>query len=133
MGFISIKLTFKWLEGNIIAIKLYFSCLKDNMLDFGFATYEEIGKELGARLKAQRLMQRFTQGDLAARAGVSPGTVKNLENKGQSSMESAVRIVLALGLSEHLQELFKLQVKSIAQMEQAEQSHRLRAPRRVVV
>ena len=104
--------------------------LKANILDLGFATYKEVCKELGARLKAQRLSQRFTQDALAARAGVSPGTVKNLENKGQSSMESAIRVALALGLSDHLQELFKLQIKSIAQMERAELVKRIRAPRR---
>lgn len=101
-------------------------------MDIGFATHEEVCKELGVRLKAQRLEQQFTQEELAARAGVSAGTVKNLENKGQSSMESAVRIALALGLADHFQTLFKLQVKSIAQMEQAEQAKRLRAPRRVI-
>ena len=104
----------------------------DNMLDFGFATFEEVCKELGSRLKAHRLAQMLTQEELAGRAGVSSGTVKNLENKGQSSIESAVRVALALGLSNDLQELFKLQVKSIAQMEQAEQAKRTRASRRVV-
>ena len=102
------------------------------MLDVGFATYEEVCKELGARLKAQRLAQMLTQEDLAVRAGLSVGTVKNIENKGQSSIESVVRLGLALGLADHFQELFKLQVESIAQMDQAEQSKRIRASRRVV-
>ncbi|BHH85090.1 helix-turn-helix domain-containing protein [Desulforhopalus sp. 52FAK] len=101
-------------------------------MDIGFSTYEEVCKELGARLKAQRLAQLLTQEELAARAGVSAGTVKNIENKGQSSIESVVRLGLALGLADHFQELFNLQVKSIAQMEQKEQSKRIRAPRRVV-
>ena len=102
------------------------------MLDIGFATYEEVCKELGARLKAQRLAQMLTQEDLAVRAGLSTGTVKNIENKGQSSIESVVRLGLALGLADHFQELFKLEVESIAQMAQAEQSKRIRASRRVV-
>ncbi len=102
------------------------------MLDIGFATYEEVCKELGARLKAQRLAQMLTQEELAVRAGLSTGTVKNIENKGQSSIESVVRLGLALGLADHFQELFKLQVKSIAQMDQAEQSKRIRASRRVI-
>ena len=101
-------------------------------MDIGFATYEEVCKELGARLKAQRLAQMLTQEDLAVRAGLSMGTVKNIENKGQSSIESVVRLGLALGLADHFQELFKLQVKSIAQMDQAEQSKRIRASRRVI-
>ena len=100
------------------------------MLDFYFATHEEVCKELGARLKTQRLAQAITQEELAARAGVSAGTIKNLESKGQSSIESVVRVGLALGLSDDLQALFKLKVKSIAQMEQTEQVRRIRAPRR---
>lgn len=100
------------------------------MLDLGFATSEEIRRELGARLKAQRLAQSFAQEELAVRAGVSIGTVKNLENTGQASLESVLRIALALGLADHFQALFALQVKSIVQMEQAEKSKRLRAPRR---
>ena len=96
------------------------------MLDFGFATFEEVCKELAARLKAQRLAQLLTQADLAGRSGVSLGTVKNLEAKGQSSLESFIRIVLALGLADQLAPLFTLQVKTIAQMEQAEQSQRKR-------
>ena len=102
------------------------------MLDIGFATHEEVCKELGARLKAQRLAQMLTQEELAVRAGLSTGTVKNIENKGQSSIESVVRLGLALGLADHFQELFKLQVKSIAQMDQAEQSKRIRASRRII-
>ena len=101
-------------------------------MDIGFSTYEEVCKELGARLKAQRLAQLLTQEELAARAGLSMGTVKNIENKGQSSIESVVRLGLALGLADHFQELFNLQVKSIAQMDQVERSKRIRAPRRVV-
>ncbi|MFT5697859.1 MAG: transcriptional regulator with XRE-family HTH domain [Desulforhopalus sp.] len=102
------------------------------MLDIGFSTCEEVCKELGARLKAQRLVQMLTQEELAARAGLSIGTVKNIENKGQSSIESVVRLALALGLADHFQELFNVQVKSIAQMDQVEQSKRIRAPRRVI-
>ena len=102
------------------------------MLDIGFATHEEVCKELGARLKDQRLTQMLTQEELAVRAGLSTGTVKNIENKGQSSIESVVCLGLALGLADHFQELFKLQVKSIAQMDQAEQSKRIRASRRII-
>jgi len=100
------------------------------MLYFKFASHSEICRELGARLKAQRLAQLVSQEELAQRAGVSIGTVKNIENKGQSSMESTVRIALALGLADQLDVLFRLQVKSIAQMEAAEQAVRRRAPRR---
>ena len=98
------------------------------MLDIGFATYEEVCAELGKRLKRQRLAQGLPQGELAARANVSSGTVKNLESKGQASLESLVRIVMALGLVDELARLFELKVTSIQQMERAQLAERKRAP-----
>jgi transcriptional regulator with XRE-family HTH domain len=97
------------------------------------ATPQEICLELGRRLKAQRLAQPLSQDELAARAGVSTGTVKNLEGKGVSTLLTIVRIVDALGLTGQLQELFELQAPlSIAAMHKAEKSKkRLRAPRKV--
>ncbi|MBY0238815.1 MAG: helix-turn-helix domain-containing protein [Burkholderiaceae bacterium] len=101
------------------------------MLDFAFATHQEICAELGQRLKRQRLVQALTQKDLAERAGVALGTVKNLEAKGISSLESLIRIVMALGLLDDLASLFELQATySIAQMERAQLAERKRAPSR---
>lgn len=99
------------------------------MLDFAFASNEEICAELGIRLKRQRLSQSLSQQELAERAGVSAGTVKNLESKGQSSLETLVRIVTALGLVDDLAQLFQLKVNSIAAMEGAARAQRQRAPR----
>lgn len=87
------------------------------MLHFDLATAEEIGVELGLRLRAQRLAQDLKQAELAARAGVSTGTVRNLEHKGQASLESLLRIVGALGLAGGLAELFVLRSNSIKEME----------------
>jgi transcriptional regulator with XRE-family HTH domain len=100
------------------------------MLEVILANNEEVCLELGARLKAQRLAQLLSREELAARAGISAGTVRNLEVKGHATLESLVRITRTLGLYDHLQTLFVLQRKSIAQMEQAEQAQRLRAPAR---
>jgi transcriptional regulator with XRE-family HTH domain len=52
-------------------------------------------------------MQGWSQVELAQRAGLSSGTVKNLETKGQASLESFVHIVAALGLADDLGELFR--------------------------
>lgn len=100
------------------------------MFDAGFASYKEIGTELGQRLRRQRLALGLAQEDLAARAGVSCGTVKNLESKGQASLESLIRIVMGLGLVDELAHLFELKVSSIQQMERAQLAERKRAPRR---
>jgi transcriptional regulator with XRE-family HTH domain len=102
----------------------------NNILSFSLATSSEICKELGARLRAQRLLQDIQQSELAAKAGVSRGTVQNLERKGQCSLESLIRIVISLGLADDLEGLFQLKPRSIAQMEKAEQSLRPRASRR---
>lgn len=101
------------------------------MLDFAFATHQEICVELGQRLKRQRLAQALTQQDLAERAGVALGTVKNLEAKGTTSLESLIRIIMALGLLDELAPLFELQAThTIARMERAQLAKRKRAPRR---
>ncbi len=100
------------------------------MFDFMMATAPEICAELGHRLRARRMMQGWSQVELAQRAGLSSGTIKNLESKGQASLTSFIQIVAALGLSNDLGELFCLKVASIAAMEKAELANRRRAPRR---
>jgi transcriptional regulator with XRE-family HTH domain len=100
------------------------------VLDFSFATTDEIAQELARRLKAARLAQGLQQSELALRAGVSAGTVKALEKKGQSTVGSMIRVVQALGLTQDLQRAFVLEVRSIAQMEQAQRAQRQRAPRK---
>lgn len=99
-------------------------------MNFILATPAEICDQLGQRLREQRLAQSLTQTELALRAGVSAGTIKNLEGRGQASLESLIRIVVALGLAEQLQSLFTLRTDSIAAMTQATQIKRRRAPRR---
>jgi transcriptional regulator with XRE-family HTH domain len=100
------------------------------MFDFTLSTSEEICAELGRRLRARRLMQEWSQLELAQRAGLSVGTIKNMEGKGQASLESFVQVVAALGLADDLGELFRSKMVSIAAMEQAEKANRQRAPRR---
>lgn len=99
-------------------------------MDLYFSTANEICKELGARLKAQRLAKGWSQLDLANRAGVAKGTVQNLENKGIGTLETLVKLVIALELTNELQDLFDLKMLSIAHMAAAEQATRKRAPRK---
>ncbi len=68
--------------------------------------------------------------ELAQRAGLSVGTIKNMEGKGQASLESFVQVVAALGLADDLGELFRIKIVSIAAMQQAQKAKRQRAPRR---
>lgn len=104
--------------------------IKDIILDFKLSTPREICTELGQRLKKQRLSQNIKQEELAGRAGVSVGTVKNLEGKGQSSLSSLVRIVVALDLVQELGSLFELKVQTIADLERLEKFRSKKVPRR---
>lgn len=95
------------------------------------APASEVLRTLGERVRAQRLAQGLAQRDLALMAGLSLGALRKLESSGQSSLETLVRAVQALGLVDELDALFVLRRQSIAQMAQAEAaSQRQRAPRR---
>lgn len=100
-------------------------------MSFNLSPANEILQALGQRLRAQRLAQGVPQRELAQMAGLSLGALRKLESSGQSSLETLVRVVQALGLVDELEDLFVLKRQSIAQMEQAEAaSQRQRAPRR---
>src|SRR5688500_5840986 len=107
------------------------SQLKGKILSFKLATHSEICQELGQRIKVHRLTKRFKQQELADRAGVSIGTVKNLESKGQSSLETLVRVLTALDLLQDLENFLVFKVQSIAQLEKIEKIKMQRIPQRV--
>jgi transcriptional regulator with XRE-family HTH domain len=95
------------------------------------APADQILATLGERLRAQRLAQGLPQRELAQMAGLSLGALRQLERSGQSSLETLVRAVQALGLVPEMDDLFVLRRQSIAQMAQAEAAGlRQRAPRR---
>jgi transcriptional regulator with XRE-family HTH domain len=101
-----------------------------NLVDFTFAASGEIRAALAARLKAARLSRNLQQSELAAAAGVSRGTIHNLETKAQCSFDSLVRIAMALGMAEDLSNVFARTPTSIAEMEAAERPVRQRATTR---
>ncbi|MBQ0937868.1 helix-turn-helix domain-containing protein [Ideonella paludis] len=99
--------------------------------EFNLATPQEIAREIGARLRVQRLQQSLTQDELAARAAVSASALKTLEATGKSTIETLVRVAGALGLQADFAQLFSPKVvSSIADLERLERAQqRLRAPR----
>lgn len=89
-------------------------------MSLNLAPSSEILQVLGQRVRAQRLAQGLPQRELAQMAGLSLGALRKLESSGQSSLETLVRAVQALGLVNELEDLFVLKRQSIAQMEKAE-------------
>jgi transcriptional regulator with XRE-family HTH domain len=74
-------------------------------IDFSVATSDQIEAALCKRLESVRLSRNITQAQLAEEAGVSPRTIGRLE-KGQGvSMDTFIRIMMALGIQQNLEAL----------------------------
>jgi len=71
-------------------------------IDFSVATSEQIEAALCKRLESIRLSRNITQAQLAEEAGVSPRTIGRLE-KGQGvSVDTFIRVMMALGIQQSL-------------------------------
>ena len=60
---------------------------------------------LGRNLRELRISRRFTQRELAERANVSIGALRNLENAHGSSTSTLVRVLHALGNDDWIAQL----------------------------
>ena len=71
-------------------------------IEFSVATSDQIEAVLCKRLESIRLSRNITQAQLAEEAGVSPRTIGRLE-KGQGvSMDTFIRIMIALNIEQNL-------------------------------
>jgi transcriptional regulator with XRE-family HTH domain len=74
-------------------------------IDFFIASSNQIEAALCKRLESIRLSRNITQVQLAKEAGVSPRTIGRLE-KGQGvSVDTFVRVLIALGIQQNLEAL----------------------------
>lgn len=74
-------------------------------IEFTIATSDQIEAALCKRLESIRLSRNITQAQLAVEAGVSPRTIGRLE-KGQGvSMDTFIRIMMALNIQQNLEAL----------------------------
>jgi transcriptional regulator with XRE-family HTH domain len=60
-------------------------------------TPDEMRREMAERFKSRRLSQAVTQRELAARSGMSVGSLKRFETTGFVALDSLLRLALALG------------------------------------
>jgi putative transcriptional regulator len=71
-------------------------------IDFSTASSEAIIAALGQRLDEIRLSRNTSQADLAREAGVSRSTLTRLQSGKPVSLDSFVRVMQALRLTDHL-------------------------------
>ena len=73
------------------------------LIDFSTATSDQIEKTLCQRLEQIRLSRNVTQESLADEAGVSVRTIRNLEKGEGVSFDTAIRVMIALGVQQALE------------------------------
>ncbi|HJN38364.1 MAG TPA: helix-turn-helix transcriptional regulator [Gammaproteobacteria bacterium] len=66
----------------------------------------EVAKEIAKKAQEKRLKLNLSQQTLSEKSGVSYGTLKKFEQKGQISLESLLKIALALGEMDDFDHLF---------------------------
>ncbi len=76
------------------------------MLSLSFTSPSEVIGAAARRARQLRLARNMTQDGLAARSGVSLGTLKLFERTGKASFETVVRIAFALAAEKEFLELF---------------------------
>lgn len=73
---------------------------------FNAKSPNDISKEFVDKIKRQRKMLKFSQVQLAAKSGVSLGSIKRFESKYEISLSSLIKILIALNLEKDFENLF---------------------------
>lgn len=73
---------------------------------FNPKTPNDIAKELVEKIKQHRKKLKISQAQLATKSGVSLGSIKRFESKSEISLNSFIKILIALNLEWDLENLF---------------------------
>lgn len=76
------------------------------MLTFNMTSPAEVIGRLAERMRRRRIDAGFTQRDLAARSGVSYGSLRLFEETGKIALESLVKIAFVLEAEPEFEHLF---------------------------
>jgi transcriptional regulator with XRE-family HTH domain len=76
-----------------------------HQIDFSIATSEQIEAALCEQMEAIRLTRNLTQAQLAHEAGVALKTIRRFEKGEGVSLDTFIRVLMALGLQSNLQNL----------------------------
>ncbi|MFZ1731400.1 MAG: helix-turn-helix transcriptional regulator [Bacteroidota bacterium] len=74
-------------------------------MKFRTASSAQIEKALCERVGRIRLARNITQAQLAAEAGVSTGTIRRMENGAGVSLDTFIRVLMALDVQQNLETL----------------------------
>ena len=77
-----------------------------NSFFFNPKTPNDIAHELVEKIKQHRKKLKISQAQLASKSGVSLGSIKRFESKYEISLNSFIKILIALNLEQDLENLF---------------------------
>lgn len=73
---------------------------------FNPKTPNDIAHELVEKIKQHRKKLKISQAQLASKSGVSLGSIKRFESKYEISLNSFIKILIALNLEQDLENIF---------------------------
>ena len=76
------------------------------MINLYQKTWPEINTDIAQKIVRLRKRKKITQKQLAARSGVSLGSLKRFEQSGEISLQSLTKIAIALDVENELEDLF---------------------------
>lgn len=76
------------------------------MINLYQKTWTEINNDIAQKIVRLRKRKEITQKQLAARSGVSLGSLKRFEQSGEISLQSLTKIAIALDVENELEDLF---------------------------
>ena len=76
------------------------------MINLYQKTWTEINNNIAQKIVRLRKRKKITQKQLAARSGVSLGSLKRFEQSGELSLQSLTKIAIALDVENELEDLF---------------------------
>jgi len=82
------------------------------MVSIMMKTTQELMQDISARAKTRRLALDLTQMGLEQRSGVSLGTIKLFERTGKISLESLLKLAVALGCTREFESIFTFAASS---------------------
>lgn len=76
------------------------------MINLYQKTWTEINNDIAQKIVRLRKRKKITQKQLAARSGVSLGSLKRFEQSGEISLQSLTKIAISLDVENELEDLF---------------------------